>query len=314
MGGGGSFNYSSIDRDEIFNKIKASENAVDKQRYESEVNSIISKNLISHKNKDPELTKEYLAEIKEALKEDYGGTISTQFGGSLAKKTYIEGLSDIDTLVILNKSELASATPEAVLNYFSEKLKEKYSSEKIHQGDHAVTVTLGDVEIQLLPALKFKSGLKIPDEGGKSWSSIIQPNVFTRKLTVINERLNKKLIPTIRLAKVIIAKLPENAQLTGYHAEALGISIFSSMLKAGHIEKEKIATKDLLKIYFREASKAVREPIRDLTHQTTYVDEYLGPKNNVKRLIVADALDRVARRLDFAETSLNSDNWEELIS
>ncbi len=115
----------------------------------------------------------------------------------------MDGLSDIDALVLLGESELKTMTPEQVKKYFFQKLKERYPKTTIKEGTLAVTVEFPDAEIQLLPAIKYKTGYRIADVSGKEWS-FIRPRKFTELLTKVNQDNGNKVVPTIKLAKSIV--------------------------------------------------------------------------------------------------------------
>ena len=62
--------------------------------------------------------------IKAALGKSIDGEIDLRFGGSVIKHTDVNGLSDIDALVILNGSELEHKSPEEVKAYFLQQLQD----------------------------------------------------------------------------------------------------------------------------------------------------------------------------------------------
>jgi hypothetical protein len=305
MGGGGSKYWKSSEGD-ILKKIQNAENQSQKATYDSRVADFLSSSLGEFNNRDNDEIKKRITTIKTLLGKDIDGVISTQFGGSIAKRTHVDGLSDVDTLVILNDTSLADKTPAEVLDYFYNKLNEKFPN-KVDKGDMSVTVNVDDRSIQLLPALKYKSGIKISDDG--EWSNIVNPSVFARKLSIMNQNLNGKLIPAIKLIKAMVANLPESAKLKGYHVESLAVEIFSK-------NQQSVVNniKDVVVGFFKESPNLVKNPIKDTTGQTFYVDEYLGNKQSVSRLIAADALERISRRIGIAESSCQNDIWETLIN
>ncbi len=228
MGGSGSGGaFSDIDRKELLQKLRASEDATKDVKFETEINDCIGQLQAQYNDRDYDAVQGYLDEIKSSLSEDIDDTVSLLFGGSVAKRTYVDGLSDIDALVLLGKSELKNMTPEAAKGYFFEKLKERYPKVEMKEGTLAVTVKFPETEIQLLPAIKHKIGYKIADVTGKQWS-FIRPRKFTELLTKTNQDNGNKVVPTIKLAKSIISSLPKNRQLTGYHIEALAVQIFQN--------------------------------------------------------------------------------------
>ena len=308
MGGGGSsISYWDSDSSNILKKIQDADYQSQKADYDSWTSDFLMQCLGDFNNRDNEAIKTSIKSIRATLGKDIEGVVSTRFGGSISRKTHIDGLSDIDTLVILNDTSLADKNPAEVLEYFYQKLKQRFPKSKIEKGDMAVTIDVNNSSIQLLPALKYKTGIKISDGG--DWSNIVSPSVFARKLTVVNQEQNGKLIPGIKLIKAIVANLPENAKLKGYHIESLAIEIFSKY-KQSPVNN----IKDVVLRFFKESPTLVKNPIKDSTGQTNYVDEYLGRKDSIKRLIAADAYDRIARRIDIAESSCQKDIWDNLIN
>jgi hypothetical protein len=296
--------YSTSD---ILNKIRQAEDETKSQQYDSEVNSHIDNVLSSFNNRDTHAISANIDSIKRALNAEIEGTVSTRFGGSISKNTHINGISDIDTLVILNNSELSEKSPQEVLTYFYNKLKKEYGVKKVIKGDISVTVKFENGDVQLLPAIKFKSGLKIPD--GNSWSAVIKPTLFARRLTVLNQRLGGRLIPAIKVIKGINVEFPENMRLKGYHIESLALQIFE-----GKIHSEgSLSNKDLIISFFKEAANSVRNPIKDISKQSQYVDDYLGEKGGLRRIMAADVLDRTYRKLQLADSGRLIDIWKEII-
>lgn len=157
--------------------------------------------------------------------------------------------------------------------------------------------------IQLLPAIKQGDGFKIAASDGKSWANI-RPQDFANALTEANKTAGGKLVPTVKLAKAIIANLPEQRRLSGYHVESMAISVFKGY-------EGPFTPKSMLRHFFEKASTAVREPIRDSTGQSIHVDEYLGPPNSAQRRIVSDALGHIGRKLRNADGARSLDFWKE---
>jgi len=257
-------------------------------------------------NRDIEATKLHLETVKQALGKDIEGTIDLLFGGSVAKHTYVDGMSDIDSLVILNKTELKDLSPQEVRKYLSACLKERLPNTEIQKGDLAVTVKFKDIEIQLLPAIKYKSGFRIPDASGKDWS-FIKPKEFTDILAKVNADNGYKLIPTIKLAKSIVSGLPDNRRLTGYHIEALAVETFQQYSGPR-------TPKDMLRHFFLEAQRLVMSPVKDRTGQSIHVDDYLGAKNSLERKMVADSLGRIGRRMLNADGAQLVNEWRDVLS
>jgi integrase len=302
-GGGGAF--SDIDRKQLLQKLRASEDATQDVGFETVINECIGDLQAGYNARNHDAIREHLKEIKRVLSEDIDDTVSLMYGGSVAKHTYVDGLSDIDALVLLDKSELKTMSPDEVKDYFFRKLKERYPKTEMKQGVLAVTLKFDDAEIQLLPAIKYKTGYRIADITGKEWS-FIRPRKFTSQLTEINKANGNKVVPTIKLVKSIISSLPENRRLTGYHVEALAVHIFQSY--------EGVKTpKALLTHFFREAPAALLKPLPDITGQSEHVDSYLGAERSLNRRVVSDTLSLISRRMQGADNARNVQAWKDIL-
>lgn len=303
MGGSGG-GYFRSDPEKIKKKLRDSEANTENTAYEAQVASLLSDLLANLNGRDYEATNLHLSEIKKAIEMDIDGTVDLLFGGSVAKHTYVDGLSDIDSLVILNDTELANKTPTAVKQYFAERLKERFPQTDIKVGNMAVTLKFSDAEVQLLPAVKSGENLKVADRTGQGWSRI-RPKAFSEKLSGANQNAGSKVVPVIKLAKAIISNLPKKQQISGYHAESIAVNAFKAY--SGDVKP-----KEMLKHFFSEASKTVKKPIRDSTGQSIHVDDYLGSANSLERRIVSDAFDRVNRRLKNADNFGSVGEWQKL--
>ena len=171
----------------------------------------------------------------------------------------------------------------------------------------AVSVKYPDgMIIQLLPALRSATGLKVPSAQHAGWSEI-EPDGFTQALTTLNDLCGGKLVPTIKLAKAAIANIPEQYRLTGYHVESLAIAAFKGY------EGTK-TTETMLPLFFERAKDLVLAPIRDSTGQSVHVDEYLGPENSELRQNVSHLLGRIAKRMRNASSGKSRAQWQAIFS
>ena len=101
----------------------------------------------------------------------------------------------------------------------------------VSTGKLAVTVSYSDgVEIQILPAIKTKSGIRIPDPKSNGWSRVIHPEKFAEKLTKVNQENQGRVIPAIKLTKGLAARSiqSEKDKISGYHLESLAIEAFNN--------------------------------------------------------------------------------------
>ena len=260
--------------------------------FEAELSRTLGDLLGEFNSRDTPSVNDRLDRIKKAMQGTIEGTFDQLFGGSVAKRTYVDGLSDIDSLILLNDSDLEKQSPQSALEQMEGIRKGHLGGEaKIGHGRMAVTVTFPDgMVIQLLPAVKSRDGrLRVPSSRRDGWSEI-DPAAFRDALTRRNEQCAGKLVPTIKLAKAVNGQMPEAQRLGGYHVEALAIAAF----KGYQGEKTGPA---MLPVFFERARELVLSPIRDSTGQSVHVDEYLGQANNDTRVALSPVLGRIARRM-----------------
>lgn len=305
MGGsGGGRSYFPRPRRDLQRLIQDSKDDADRQRLDGDINKLMRETLASYE-RDPNKTKERLGEISDVLK-DQADMEQLLFGGSVAKHTYVDGLSDVDALVILNQKEFADKSPEEVLNGFYRSLQDRLTYDEVKSVEKArmaVTVIYRDgTEIQLLPSLRTGSKVLIPTASAKEWKET-SPKAFQKALTTANERLNQTLVPTIKLIKSLNRGLPEQKRLTGYHIDSLAVDAIRGYRGAKTV-------KSLFTHILEQASKRVLSPIYDITGQSRIVDAYLGKAKSPERRVVADALTSVVRKLNAAKTV---DEWKAML-
>jgi tRNA nucleotidyltransferase (CCA-adding enzyme) len=140
--------------------------------YNAEVSSIIDDALKGYNNRDAEATNKHLDVLEKALSKEIDGLVEMRFGGSISKHSYVDGLSDIDVLVNVSDTKFANHDPQHLLSYFSDLIKERLPNTKVTTGDMAVTIQYKDgCEIQLLPAIKTQTGVKVARADGNGWSN-----------------------------------------------------------------------------------------------------------------------------------------------
>lgn len=269
------------------------------QDVDIEINDYLHELLAKFNARDVEKINEYLEDLVEVL----GSKVEIDkinFGGSLAKHTYVDGLSDVDALVVLDSDEHGDESPQELIARFHQALKTKLSRakvESIDKGRMAVTIAYDDgTEIQLLPAKKKGDAIAIPNPERSGWKSV-DPRAFREKLTAANDKLNGLLVPTIKLFKAAMAKLPEQQQISGYHAEALCLKSL-----AGYHGPPTL--RGTVQHAFEQGAQNVLSPIADVTGQSGHVDEYLGGPSSTQRMVVHNGLHGLARRLKNAPTTL----------
>lgn len=307
-GGGGFFHESSKSPQNIAKEIREKEKKTLDDYFDTDVTNLIRQVLATANDRDTYSVQNHLNTIEAALHSDVDGFIDLRYAGSVSKHTYVDGLSDIDTLAIINKSDLVNYSPDAVKQYFFDRLKQRLPNSDIRIGNLAVTVRFtSGFEIQVLPVMKDLNGIKIPSSRRENeWSHIIKPEKFAKILRYTNSQMSGKLIPVIKLAKSIIASFGEARRMAGYHVEALAVEVF------GHYTGAK-SPKIMLQHFFSEGSKYVLTPVRDKTGQSIHVDDYLGQPGSVSRKMVSDSLATVARKMQNADGSREIRIWEQLL-
>lgn len=291
MGGGGGRYFPKQSK----SLTKLLQQAQQQQDADIAINDYLRELLAKFNSRDVEKINEYLDDLVKAL----GTKVEIDklnFGGSVAKHTYVDGLSDVDALVVLDTDEHGNESPQQLIDRFHQALKTKLSRakvESIDKGKMAVTVVYDDgTEIQLLPAKKHGKEMEIPNPEHNGWKPVV-PGAFRKRLIDANEKLNGLLIPTIKLFKAAVAGLPEQQQISGYHAEALCVKSL-----AGYQGQPTL--RGTVQHALEQGAQNVISPIADITGQSGHVDEYLGGPGSTRRMVVSNGLQGLARRLKNA--------------
>jgi hypothetical protein len=305
MGSSSSRFWRGYDPDEASRKIRNEEARALEDAFETAVNRYLAQQLSEYNDRDVDAVARILRLISTDLAEEAGGVIDLLFGGSVAKHTYVDGLSDVDALVLFDRTELSDSPPAALRELLAQITRSRYGREHVTVGNLAVTAEIQGQTIQLLPALRTSTGYKISSWDGQGWIHI-HPEEFADRLTSANKRNGGKLIPTIKLVKAITATLPEKQQLTGYHTEALAIEAFKDY-------EGPSSPKAMVLHFFSQASSLTRRPMADPTGQSSSLDGYLGEPDSTQRRTISLAVDRIARRIRNADAMRSLDQWKELL-
>ena len=280
---------------------------LEQSRLDSTVNSLLQRELTDINDRDADLTNDRLEAIEQALGTRIGEVERLLFGGSVAKHTFVNGLSDIDALIEIAEEGTSDRSPDEVKRSFATALKQALPQgdvEDIRQGRMAVTVQyLDGTEIQLLPAIRVGGELAVSSWDSKSWMSI-RPRNFARLLTTTNQSQGGAVIPAIKVAKAIFANKLGDDGPSGYHVEALAVDAFRRY--SGPRTPKAMATH-----LVRSASERVLRPIRDITGQSRYVDASLGEDNSISRRALSRRLGGLARTM---ENTQSIGEWEGLIN
>ena len=112
MGGGGGGAFVNRSPDELRNLVRKAEDKTAVAAFETELASTLGSLLGGYNARDAEHARQRLDEVKAALQDSITGSFDQLFGGSVAKHTYVDGLSDIDSLVLINDSALHGDSPQ----------------------------------------------------------------------------------------------------------------------------------------------------------------------------------------------------------
>lgn len=279
---------------------------LEQSRLDSSVNSMLQRELTDLNDRDTDLTNERLEAVEQALGDRMGEVERLLFGGSVAKHTFVSGLSDIDALIEIADEDVAQRSPAEVLRNLATALRQDLPQgdvEEIQPGSMAVTVKYRDgTEIQLLPAIRVGGELAVSSWDSDSWVQT-RPRDFARVLTATNQSQGGAVVPAIKLAKAIFANRLGDDGPSGYHVEALAIEAFRNY--SGPRTPKAMVTH-----LVRAASERVLWRIRDRSGQSTYVDDSLGDRDSAARRSLSRKLGRLAQTMENSQTV---DDWEWMI-
>lgn len=303
MGGSGG-SFLGGDPRSIADKLRKAEQDSEDQAFRVEVETLLGQILADANDRDTDAVTKHIEIIRQALEKGIEGVVDLLFGGSVAKRTYVDGLSDVDALVVVNESELAATDPKAVCDYILGRLSERFPGRVIPDG-FAITVQFADVRVQVVPVVRRGEDYHLPSADCRQWSRV-RPRAFSDALTATNKACSGKLVPTVKLAKVLLSGLPEARRPSGYHLENLAVETFRGY-------QGPCTPRAMLREFFSRAPDLIRTPIPDRTGQSSHVDAYLGHRDSVERLVVADAVARVGRRMRNADGAGDIDQWKRLL-
>ena len=293
-GGGGYFSESPPQR--VGEALRKEEEATENQIFETNVAREIGEVLSEYTYRDSDAVRRAIDRARRALENEIeDASIAPVFGGSVRKHTYVNGISDIDSLFVLKGEGIAERSPGEVLDQFEDTLSAKFPDAGVKRDNIAVGLELEGIRLELLPAIRVQGATHIPSASQDKWSKI-RPEPFFSKLSEVNDQNGAKVVPTIKIAKGIIDTFSNECRLTGYHIESLAIEAF----KDYRGPKE---TKAMAEHFFDFARERVLSPIRDSTGQSIHVDGYAGKKNSDCRRLMSQNLDRVGRRIKNANAT-----------
>ena len=268
---------------------------------DNEVNGYLRKRLKEANDRKSEAIRRHVKGLRDSLRQDVDDVVQPAFAGSFEKNTFVSGLSDIDVLMIINDSSLSGRPPKTTINHMATLIRKRMPMTKVRQGNMAVTVTYSDgIEVQVLPATRTKKGVQIPASGQNQWSKVLHPEKFVEKLVQVNKSNGRKVIPTVKLVKIIVQQQPVKPKPSGYHIESMAIDAFENYRGATDF-------KSMIIRFVKFATTAVAKPITDSTGQSRYVDGNLKGPNSAERQRVAGMFKSVRKRLNGCRSTKDLD-------
>ena len=138
--------------------------------------------LVRYNRRNTQTVTSRLEDLCRFLRQEGNHVVQTMFGGSVRRGTYVTGLSDVDVLLMVNESSLVNQPPSEVIAYARDTVGRRLRQNSVSAGDLAVTVGYSDgTEIQILPAIRTNSGVRLAEPGSTSWSRGGAPREIRRK-------------------------------------------------------------------------------------------------------------------------------------
>ena len=275
---------------------------------DEQINGCLHDKLRDYNDRDTEATNRHIRGLRDALERTDNDVLPTRFGGSVSRHTYVDGLSDVDGLIRINDSTLAGQSPKVVIQKMAELIQKRMPNTKVWTGNLAVTVKYSDGhEIQLLPAIRTRTGYRIANPTRNEWSGVIHPERFAQKLTQVNQASRGQVIPAIKLTKVLAHRLirSDRDKITGYHIESLAVEAFKNYRGATDL-------KSMVSHLTDYSSTAVKQPIKDSTGQSRYVDDYMGGQGSAARQGAAANFKRMRDSINSCKSEADIDNLFDL--
>lgn len=286
--------------------LRGSSPGVDASEHEGRVNAFLGEILSEFNDRDVDAIRSHVEAVSAALEGQSDETVELVYGGSVRKHTYVNGLSDVDLLVLLRAEFFQRATPKELLTSFAARLRDQLTGVKVTVGQIAVTLTFTDGHIlQVLPAVQTESGVRIGSNRANRWSTVVRPDAFARTLTRINQSCGGRVVPVIKLFKGLVSGLADEVRPTGYHIESLAIEAFRDYTGDR-------SYRGMLRHLCGYAQDRVLKPLVDRTGQSLHVDDYLGPAGSPSRSEVSASLRGCCQKMTDADAKYSLTAWEEL--
>ena len=253
---------------------------------------------------DTEALNRHKEEIFQALKSAFEEAYGLRGGGSYSQHTYVNGISYVDMLFVLDAFSSSSIPnkndSKAVLADMEKRLRQRFPTTETKTGRMAVTLKFSDgLELQVLPAFRYRSGYRVPDYRGTGWVAA-RPHVFTKLLQRRNAEVGGQLLPCIKLAKQICEN--QGVEVKSYHLSNMAVKAFEHYTGPRSHE-------EMLRHFFSKAKELTASRMRDITGQGAYVDNYLT--SQAQRIVLARQLSAIEQKIARAEG--DASKWQQLL-
>ena len=114
--------FSSVSPDELRKKIREAELNVAERVFSPKLLERLTQLLSRVNDRDDVKLSARLDEVKSTLKSEIESEFSLKFGGSVAKHTYVDGISDVDMLLVMKGKAEA---PRKILDHLSAELAQQ---------------------------------------------------------------------------------------------------------------------------------------------------------------------------------------------
>lgn len=137
--------------------VKPAANKTDEKFLSTQVSNMLQEKLKEINAHDYEAIDRHKTEIMNKLKGECEVEV-IRFGGSHARSTDVQGLSDIDMLATLGDFEGGKSSNQVIAD-FARALRTHFPKTEIVTGKMSVIVRFSDgIEIQILPAFRYQVG------------------------------------------------------------------------------------------------------------------------------------------------------------
>jgi len=153
--------FSSVSPDELRRRIREAELAAAERQFSPSLAERLNDLLSKVNSRDDVKISARLDDVKTILRDEVETQFELKFGGSVAKHTFVDGLSDVDMLLVMREG---GQLPKSLLDSISSRLaRELKGRAKVSTGRIAITLTYPDKdEIQLIPAIRERQKLHVP--------------------------------------------------------------------------------------------------------------------------------------------------------